>query len=50
MKDGVYSLTALYLELARTRKIFTYRHDEDFWADIGTPEDLLAVKRKFEAS
>ncbi len=50
MQDGVYSLTSLYLELAGNKKIFTYRHDEDFWADIGTPEDLSAVKRKFEGN
>jgi N-acetyl-alpha-D-muramate 1-phosphate uridylyltransferase len=48
MKEGVYSLTALYLELARTTDIYTFRHDKDFWADIGTPDDLSAVRLRFE--
>jgi N-acetyl-alpha-D-muramate 1-phosphate uridylyltransferase len=47
MHDGVYSLTALYLDLARSHKICSYRHDSDFWADIGTPEELSAVRRRF---
>jgi NDP-sugar pyrophosphorylase family protein len=47
MHEGVYSLTALYLDLARSHRICTYRHDSDFWADIGTPGDLTAVRLRF---
>jgi NDP-sugar pyrophosphorylase family protein len=47
MKEGVYSLTSLYLDLARTHNIFAYRHDSDFWIDIGTPEDLERVRSHF---
>ncbi len=45
MKDGVYSLTALYLEIARTEIINTYRHDGDFWADAGTPEEVTRIRQ-----
>jgi NDP-sugar pyrophosphorylase family protein len=48
MHEGVYSLTALYLDLARSQNICSYRHDRDFWADIGTPRDLSAVRRRFK--
>lgn len=47
MKDGVYSLTPFYLGLAQTHKIFTYSHDDGFWADIGTPENLESVRKHF---
>jgi N-acetyl-alpha-D-muramate 1-phosphate uridylyltransferase len=47
MSEGVYSLTALYLELAGSQRINTYRHDNDFWADIGSPEDLAFVRSHF---
>jgi NDP-sugar pyrophosphorylase family protein len=40
MKEGVYSMTALYLQLASSHNIFTFRHDSDFWIDIGTPDKL----------
>jgi NDP-sugar pyrophosphorylase family protein len=45
MKEGVYSMTPLYLKLAKTHKIFTCSHNEGFWADIGTPENLEYVRK-----
>jgi MurNAc alpha-1-phosphate uridylyltransferase len=45
MEKGVYSMTPLYLRLAKSYKIFTYRHDDGFWADIGTPENLEYVRK-----
>lgn len=48
MKEGIYSMTSLYLNLAASQRICTYRHDSDFWADIGTPEELRQVKKRFE--
>jgi N-acetyl-alpha-D-muramate 1-phosphate uridylyltransferase len=46
MSDGVYSLTALYLDLAKEHEIYTFREDKGFWFDIGTP-DILEEVRKF---
>jgi MurNAc alpha-1-phosphate uridylyltransferase len=45
MEEGAYTMTALYLKVADSGKIFTYRHDEGFWADIGTPESLEEVRK-----
>ena len=47
MKAGAYSLTSLYLELAKDHEILTFRDDSGFWADIGTPENLEGVKQHF---
>lgn len=40
MEEGVYSMTTLYLRLAKKHKIFTFRDDTGYWGDIGTPESL----------
>jgi NDP-sugar pyrophosphorylase family protein len=45
MEEGVYSMTALYLDLAANHKIYTCRHDKDYWFDVGTPSDLDEVRR-----
>lgn len=34
-EDRIFSLTPFYLELARTRGVKLYRHDEDYWIDMG---------------
>jgi NDP-sugar pyrophosphorylase family protein len=47
MHDGVYTMTSLYLNLAANHKISTFRHDEGFWADIGTPENLENVRKHY---
>lgn len=47
MEEGVYSMTSLYLKLAAQNNIYTYRHDDGYWFDIGTPESLKQVKRIF---
>jgi NDP-sugar pyrophosphorylase family protein len=44
MEEGVYSMTPLYLKLAQHHKIFTFSHNEGFWADLGTPENLEQVR------
>jgi len=44
MKDGVYTVVSLYLELASFRKIVTYRCDDGYWFNVGTPGDLKNVK------
>lgn len=40
MEKGIYSMTTLYLRLARKHSIFTYKDDSGFWGDIGTPQSL----------
>lgn len=47
MEEGIYTFTALYLKLVRDHKIMTLRHDEGFWADIGTPENLEVVRKHY---
>jgi NDP-sugar pyrophosphorylase family protein len=44
MYDGVYTMTDLYLRLADEHKIYTYRDDEGYWGDIGTPESLEYIR------
>jgi len=39
-EDGVFSLTNLYLRLAKKHKILAYFHNHDSWFDMGTPEKL----------
>jgi NDP-sugar pyrophosphorylase family protein len=46
MSEGVYSMTALYLQLASAHKIWTFRHDNDFWIDIGTPDQLDEARKR----
>lgn len=44
MTEGVYTLVDLYLTLAKEFQINTFRHDEGYWFDIGTPESLESVR------
>jgi N-acetyl-alpha-D-muramate 1-phosphate uridylyltransferase len=44
MEEGVYTMTSLYLKLAAEHKIYTYKHNEGFWFDIGTPESLKKIR------
>jgi NDP-sugar pyrophosphorylase family protein len=46
MIKGIYTMTALYLQLAQSRNIFTYRYDDGYWYDIGTPESLKIARRQ----
>jgi NDP-sugar pyrophosphorylase family protein len=45
MKDGIYSLIDLYLELVPDHNIYTLKHDEGYWIDVGTPESLGQVRK-----
>ncbi|MFN8241175.1 MAG: nucleotidyltransferase family protein [Bacteroidales bacterium] len=40
MKEGKYSLTTLYLELIKGNSIYTWKHNDGYWFDVGTPEIL----------
>jgi len=44
MTEGVYTLVDLYLRLAAELNIFTLKHDEGYWVDVGTPESLEYVR------
>jgi len=50
MEEGVYTMTALYLNLAKEHNIYTYLDDSGFWGDIGTPESLAYVRGLFKSS
>jgi NDP-sugar pyrophosphorylase family protein len=45
MKDGIYTVVSLYLELAAAHNIYTYRCDDGYWFNVGTPENLESVRR-----
>ncbi len=45
MSGGIYTMTSLYLSLASSHTIFTFRCDDGYWFDIGTPEKLESVRR-----
>jgi NDP-sugar pyrophosphorylase family protein len=44
MHEGIYSMITLYLKLLSTHKIYTLKHDEGYWVDVGTPESLEYVR------
>jgi len=44
MKDGIYTVVSLYLELAALHKIVTFRCDDGYWFNVGTPEELEKVR------
>jgi len=46
MSDGIYTMTALYLQLASEYKIHTFLYNEGYWANVGTPE-ILEETRSF---
>jgi NDP-sugar pyrophosphorylase family protein len=45
MHDGIYSMIDLYLRLAADHNIYTLKHDEGYWIDVGTPESLEEVRK-----
>ena len=45
MHEGVYSMIDLYLNLAKEHNIYTLKHDEGYWIDVGTPESLEYVRK-----
>ena len=44
MPAGIYTMTSLYLMLAGKNRIMTYRHDEGYWFDCGTPANLEKIR------
>jgi len=45
MPGGIYSLTSLYLTLAKNNPVMTYLHDYGYWFDCGTPQSLEKIRR-----
>jgi NDP-sugar pyrophosphorylase family protein len=48
MHEGIYSMIDLYLNLAADHNIYTLKHDEGYWIDVGTPESLEFVRGLFK--
>ena len=48
MHEGIYTMIDLYLKLAAEHNIYSLRHDEGYWVDIGTPENLEYVRKLLE--
>lgn len=48
MKDGIYTVVSLYLQLASAHNIFTYRRDDGYWFNVGTPENIDNVRAFLE--
>ena len=48
MEEGVYSMTSLYLQLATDQNIYTFPHDDGYWFDIGTPENLQQIRKQLK--
>jgi MurNAc alpha-1-phosphate uridylyltransferase len=46
MSAGIYTMTALYLQLAKDHKIHTLLRDDGYWFNVGTPE-ILEEARSF---
>lgn len=40
MSEGIYTMTGLYMQLARDHDINTMLYDEGYWFNVGTPEIL----------
>jgi N-acetyl-alpha-D-muramate 1-phosphate uridylyltransferase len=46
MSEGVYTMTALYLQLIADHKVYTMLNDGGYWFNVGTPE-ILEEARSF---
>jgi NDP-sugar pyrophosphorylase family protein len=42
---GVFSIMDVYLSLAKSQRILTWRHDQNFWFDIGRIENLKEAEK-----
>ncbi len=47
-QNGKFSIVETYLQLAKTHKIKGYRHDQDYWLDVGKPETLKQANSLFQ--
>jgi N-acetyl-alpha-D-muramate 1-phosphate uridylyltransferase len=44
MSEGIYTMTALYLQLISDHKIHTLLNNDGYWFNVGTPEILEEVR------
>jgi NDP-sugar pyrophosphorylase family protein len=44
-EQGVFSIMDVYLRLAKSQKILTWRNDQNFWFDIGRIENLKEAEK-----
>lgn len=44
MPEGIYSMTSIYLMLAGKNRIMTFLHDDGYWFDCGTPQNLEKIR------
>ena len=47
-KKGTFSITPLYIDLAKQHKIKAYFHDDTYWFDVGKPETLKEAQDFFK--
>jgi NDP-sugar pyrophosphorylase family protein len=45
MGEGVFSIMELYLHLAKSHRILTWQHNQDYWVDIGRIENLKEAEK-----
>lgn len=46
-RDGKFSMVDVYLDLAKTQKIFGYDHTSTKFIDVGKPESIAAAEKMF---
>ncbi len=46
-REGKFSMIDWYLDICRNHDIKAYRHDEDTWIDIGSPQELANAEKIF---
>jgi NDP-sugar pyrophosphorylase family protein len=46
-ESGKFSMIDVYLRLSATRPVKAFRHDEDYWTDVGKIEELKAAEKEF---
>ena len=46
-ETGKFSMIDVYLRLSATHAVRAYRHNEDYWTDVGKIEELKAAEEKF---
>lgn len=44
MPEGIYTMTSIYLMLAGRNRIMAYLHDDGYWFDCGTPQNLEKIR------
>lgn len=49
-ETGKFSMIDVYLRLSVTNPVKAYRHNEDYWMDVGKIEELKAAEEKIKAN